>query len=130
LDLIAPARQKTRNVNAELQKHAHWTRTHILDEEFPKASSPRLFGSRTRSYTTCAVVMRYAVARMRANAGSHDEAANAVYDLVLEPNNRGELALGKFLVEDVSSSPVRMFLQLCVDVARLLPRGAISPMTA
>ena len=30
--------------------------------------------------------------------------------------------MGEFLVEDVGSSPVRMFLQLCVDVARLLPR--------
>jgi 6-hydroxy-3-succinoylpyridine 3-monooxygenase len=38
--LIAPARQKTRNVNAELQKHAHWTRTHILDEEFSQSQLP------------------------------------------------------------------------------------------
>jgi hypothetical protein len=33
-----------------------------------------------------------------------------------EPNHRGKLALGEFLVEDVGSSPVRMFLQLCVGV--------------
>ncbi len=38
--LIAPARQKTRNVNAALQKHAHWTRTHILDEEFSQSQLP------------------------------------------------------------------------------------------
>jgi 6-hydroxy-3-succinoylpyridine 3-monooxygenase len=38
--LIAPARQQTVNVNAELQKHAHWTRTHILDEEFSQSQLP------------------------------------------------------------------------------------------
>ncbi|HEV7442531.1 MAG TPA: NYN domain-containing protein [Steroidobacteraceae bacterium] len=38
--LIAPARQQTGNVNAELQKHAHWTRTHILDEEFAQSHLP------------------------------------------------------------------------------------------
>ena len=38
--LIAPARQKRSNVNAELQKHAHWTRTHILDEEFSQSQLP------------------------------------------------------------------------------------------
>ena len=47
-----------------------------------------------------------------------------MYGLVFEPNHRGELALGEFLVEDVGSSPVRLFLQLCVDVARLLPCGS------
>jgi 6-hydroxy-3-succinoylpyridine 3-monooxygenase len=40
--LIAPARQKMRNVNAELQKHAHWTRSHILDEELLMAVVTRV----------------------------------------------------------------------------------------
>lgn len=38
--LIVPARQTTSNVNAELQKHAHWTRTHILDQEFSQSQLP------------------------------------------------------------------------------------------
>src|ERR1700730_3841061 len=41
--------------------------------------------------------------------------------LVFEPNHGRKMALGEFLVEDVGSSPVRMLLQLCVDIARLLP---------
>jgi 6-hydroxy-3-succinoylpyridine 3-monooxygenase len=38
--LIVPKRQETGNVNAELRKHAHWTRTHILDEEFTQSQLP------------------------------------------------------------------------------------------
>ena len=48
--LIAPARQQTGNVNAELQKHAHWTRTHILDEEFAQSHLPPMIRLKNKSY--------------------------------------------------------------------------------
>jgi 6-hydroxy-3-succinoylpyridine 3-monooxygenase len=38
--LISPTRHQTGKVNSELQKHAHWTRTHILDEEFAQSQLP------------------------------------------------------------------------------------------
>ncbi len=38
--LIAPIRPGTSNVNAQLEKHAHWTRKHILDEEFAESHLP------------------------------------------------------------------------------------------
>lgn len=40
--LIVPTRQKTNHVNAELDKHAHWTRTHIRDEEFAHSQLPAM----------------------------------------------------------------------------------------
>jgi 6-hydroxy-3-succinoylpyridine 3-monooxygenase len=42
LGLIAPVRKGDgrRRVNRELNKHAHWTRTHILDEEFAASHLP------------------------------------------------------------------------------------------
>jgi 6-hydroxy-3-succinoylpyridine 3-monooxygenase len=42
LGLIAPVREGDggSRVNRELNKHAHWTRTHILDEEFSESQLP------------------------------------------------------------------------------------------
>jgi 6-hydroxy-3-succinoylpyridine 3-monooxygenase len=40
IGLIAPIRPGTGNVNAQLEKHAHWTRRHILEEEFAQSHLP------------------------------------------------------------------------------------------
>jgi 6-hydroxy-3-succinoylpyridine 3-monooxygenase len=40
LGLITPVREGTTKVNRDLEKHAHWTRTHILDEEFAVSQLP------------------------------------------------------------------------------------------
>ena len=40
--LITPARYQRGKVNSELEKHAHWTRTHILDQEFALSHLPPL----------------------------------------------------------------------------------------
>lgn len=40
--LIVPTRQSASKVNAELAKHAHWTRTHIRDEEFAASQLPAM----------------------------------------------------------------------------------------
>lgn len=42
LGLVAPIRSRVcgGRVNRELRKHAHWTRTHILDEEFAASQLP------------------------------------------------------------------------------------------
>jgi 6-hydroxy-3-succinoylpyridine 3-monooxygenase len=44
LGLIAPVREGDgrSRVNRELNKHAHWTRTHILDSEFAASQLPRM----------------------------------------------------------------------------------------
>jgi 6-hydroxy-3-succinoylpyridine 3-monooxygenase len=40
IGLIAPIRSGTRKVNTQLEKHAHWTRRQILDEEFEQSHLP------------------------------------------------------------------------------------------
>jgi hypothetical protein len=40
--LIAPARYQRGKANSELEKHAHWTRTHILDQELAQSHLPAL----------------------------------------------------------------------------------------
>lgn len=40
--LIVPARQSAAKVNRELAKHAHWTRTHILEEELSAGQLPAI----------------------------------------------------------------------------------------
>lgn len=43
--LIAPLRPARGNVNTELEKHAHWTRRHILEEEFASSQLPQVVRS-------------------------------------------------------------------------------------
>jgi 6-hydroxy-3-succinoylpyridine 3-monooxygenase len=38
--LIAPIRSRCGTLNAEIEKHAHWTRKHIRDEEFARSQLP------------------------------------------------------------------------------------------
>ena len=45
--LIAPIRLKRGTVNAGIEKHAHWTRKHILDEEFARSQLPHMVRSRS-----------------------------------------------------------------------------------
>jgi len=40
IGLISPVRKGTSKFNRELEKHAHWTRTHILDEELAASQLP------------------------------------------------------------------------------------------
>jgi 6-hydroxy-3-succinoylpyridine 3-monooxygenase len=40
--LIVPTRQNTSKVNAELARHAHWTRAHIRDEELAASQLPAM----------------------------------------------------------------------------------------
>lgn len=40
IGLVAPIRSDTGNVNAQLERHAHWTRRHILDDEFARSQLP------------------------------------------------------------------------------------------
>jgi 6-hydroxy-3-succinoylpyridine 3-monooxygenase len=47
--LIVPAPQNTSKVNAELAKHAHWTRTHIRDEEFAKSQLPAMIRLKSKA---------------------------------------------------------------------------------
>ena len=46
--LIVPAREAERRVNADLQNLAHWTRSHILDEELAAAQLPPMVRSAKR----------------------------------------------------------------------------------
>jgi 6-hydroxy-3-succinoylpyridine 3-monooxygenase len=40
IGLISPVREGASKFNRQLEKHAHWTRTHILDEEFAASQLP------------------------------------------------------------------------------------------
>jgi 6-hydroxy-3-succinoylpyridine 3-monooxygenase len=40
--LIAPIRARRGTVNAEIAKHAHWTRKHIRDDEFERSQLPHM----------------------------------------------------------------------------------------
>jgi 6-hydroxy-3-succinoylpyridine 3-monooxygenase len=42
LGLVAPIRAKAGNVNRELEKHAHWVRRYILDDEFARSQLPTI----------------------------------------------------------------------------------------
>lgn len=42
IGLIAPISLGSKNVNAQLEKHAHWTRKHILEDEFARSELPAM----------------------------------------------------------------------------------------
>lgn len=42
IGLIAPIREGRGTVNAGIEKHTHWTRKHILDEEFARSQLPHM----------------------------------------------------------------------------------------
>ena len=42
IGLIAPIRSASENVNAQLGKHAHWIRRHILDDEIARSQLPSM----------------------------------------------------------------------------------------
>lgn len=46
--VIAPIRCGRGIVNAEIEKHAHWTRKHILDEEFARSQLPHMVRCKSR----------------------------------------------------------------------------------
>jgi 6-hydroxy-3-succinoylpyridine 3-monooxygenase len=47
--LITPARCQRGKVNSELEKHAHWARTHILDREFALSHLPPLIRLKSKA---------------------------------------------------------------------------------
>jgi 6-hydroxy-3-succinoylpyridine 3-monooxygenase len=49
IGLIAPIRRERGTVNAEIEKYAHWTRKHILDEEFSCSQLPHMVRCKSRA---------------------------------------------------------------------------------
>lgn len=49
IGLIVPSRHNERRVNADLEQLAHWTRSHILDDELESAQLPAMVKSTSRA---------------------------------------------------------------------------------